>query len=353
MAFLLQQCADFLTGLKWHSTQFDRQFKETMVEFPTLPFLQSLSLAHGLNPSPSILRSLISPLPACRLVHLDIPFPSDALGKFLDDHGNMPTLKSFVWTSLAADEGWPMQFLSDNTQLETLSLTWPPAFLMDQKLLPLLRNGFLHLLLLEIGYDESVITVPGLAFEAIASIKTLEQLHWTAGREFGTAHTWVIDHAAIRRCVKQLPNLKTLALSRDTYGEQHGLDVNNEFYYEDGWISPEPQNVVEACILDCIVFGPRDPIAAPADDPEEQSARFKCAWEMIHRRRILQLGNKYVNLRYKGGPKLEFLYFGQLPMEVTHGWYGYRARAVTERRDECYALLQRMFKRKYARFTGD
>lgn len=81
----------------------------------------------------------------------------------------------------------------------------------------------------------------------------------------------------------------------------------------------------------------------------------------MHRRRMLQEARKYVDLRWGDlvndeytldGPKLEFIYFGELPMRVQMGWYGYRPLAVSERRDDLYTFLQWTFKNESDLFGG-
>lgn len=63
-------------------------------------------------------------------------------------------------------------------------------------------------------------------------------------------------------------------------------------------------------------------------------------WERGHRQRMLDEAKKYIDVM----PKLQWLYFGQIPMGVVSDQRGPKTvRPLFEERDDCYTLLKRMF----------
>jgi hypothetical protein len=89
----------------------------------------------------------------------------------------------------------------------------------------------------------------------------------------------------------------------------------------------------------------------PAEDREGRRKEVETKFEFIHRRRMLLEAEKYVALRYCNGPKLDALYFGELPMSIKTGsWGGYRPVAMTEARGDCYTFLNRTFKGQHDLF---
>lgn len=64
-------------------------------------------------------------------------------------------------------------------------------------------------------------------------------------------------------------------------------------------------------------------------------------WERRHRQRMLAEANKYVDIL----PKLVWMYFGELPMEVEPAdQIGPSVvRPLSDGRDSCYTLLKRIF----------
>jgi hypothetical protein len=156
--------------------------------------------------------------------------------------------------------------------------------------------------------------IPNSALEIIGSLKSLEQVSLSAGEQFGWRHSWLIDHNAMRRTLANLTGLRKMAFSRDSY-TYPGL-AGVESYYE---------------------------ALIPAEMDE-------ALWESQHRDMILAEADKYVRIL----SKLEWLYFGQLPMQVTERdgesdrhseRCGEEKKAVilSIQRDSCYTLLKRIF----------
>ena len=348
IAFLLRRCQSTLTSLIWRDV-WPIEEGEVRPELPKLKCLRKLCLQNTSLRSSAELQALILPDPECQLAHLDLGIMNDVTAELINQRGNISTLKAFCCSGSKGRRRISTRFLKENRQLESLSLEYLPKSAVEERILPLLAEKFQNLVSLEIAYDEDGKSVSPTAFEAIATLKTLEQLHLSAGSMYGWKHQWIVDHNMVRKCVKQLPALKRLALSRDTYKRRLDFDGNNpENYYSSRTFLEEDEH--EGRLRVRAIFWTPDEIADRPDDDsltmddDTWTKRADWAWEMMHRHKMLQQANKYVNLRYNGGPKLEFLCFGKLPMEVKLGWYGWRAIAVTEKRDEAYTMLNRMFK---------
>ena len=362
VAFMFRQCAETLTTLKWE----DRDQPEQDGNRPPLPKLlnlRKLSLHAMSIRSATELESMILPGSNSKLVHLELGLPNKFISEFINKRGTIPNLRTLVWHGFGDIGEVPIEFLQQNPHLEILSLQWLPQASVDGQVLPLLVEKFYNLTSLELAYNEHMKTIPDDAYAALSRLKGLQQLHLSAGHSLGWKLTWLIDHGALRSCVKRFPNLKRLALSRDTYprwnfsedGRRYRWNYSGDdgSYYSHQYFMPS--NEYEQRLANR--WRNLDRAEDDVDDDgwgrheiQQQiwEQRRKWSWEMMHRRRMLKQANKYVNLRYEDGPKLKFLYFGQLPMEVKFGWYGWRAVAVTEYRDDAYTMLQRMFKK-----TGD
>lgn len=72
------------------------------------------------------------------------------------------------------------------------------------------------------------------SLELFSRIASLEQLHLSAGTQWGWRNDWLIDHEELRHYLLRLPSLKKLALSRDSY--DNGISISCERYYVDGWL---------------------------------------------------------------------------------------------------------------------
>jgi hypothetical protein len=352
LAFLLKHCQDTLTSFDW-SNGFDtdrQESDELRSAFQSLIDLRKLRL-HGGTVFPSELDVLIRRDPESKLVHLNFDYPRESDADFLNTCRQLGLLKTFIWYG-RPKKRFPVDFLEANPQLETLYCGSLDSDTMAETVLPLLVHRFSHLRSLALQFAEEVRDIPAAALSAIARLKTLQQLLIKAGHEFGWRRTWVADHAALRACIRRLPLLKRLALSRDTYYAKQDRQDDPERYYSAGVI--DNLNDDSFRLWGWVHRAPErnDDDAEDIDEDEIFLKRRDWAWEMQHRRRMLIEGRRYVDLRYEeDGPKLEFLYIGMLPMNVKLGWYGYRAVAATERRDDCWNLLRRIFHGEEDLFT--
>jgi hypothetical protein len=137
-------------------------------------------------------------------------------------------LKTFIWCGRPKNR-LPLDFFEANPQSETLYCGSLDLDTMIERLLPLLVDRFPQLRSLALQFAEEVSAIPAAALSAIACLKTLQQLLIEAGHKFGWRKTWVVDHAALRACIRQLPLLKKLALSRDTYYAKQDRQMTPSF----------------------------------------------------------------------------------------------------------------------------
>lgn len=120
-------------------------------------------------------------------------------------------------------------FLTANTHLSMLSLQNPiPAPFLETQLLPLLSNSFSKITSLSLCWDATFISESAL--EVISSLKTLQQIHLSAGNQSGWRHTFQINHKEMRKHLQKLIFLKKIAFTRDSYRYESG-GPSLEYYY--------------------------------------------------------------------------------------------------------------------------
>ena len=236
---------------------------------------------------------------------------SSASSEFFDRRGQIPALKTLVWNTSNLPESQSLAFLKANSQISKLSIpSAAPATLLEDQILPLLAQSFANLTSLSLVWAD--LSIPFQAMESITKITTLQQLHLSAGSQLGWRHDWLIDHQSMRRYLRDLPLLKKIAFSRDSYS--NGITETCERYYLDGLRSIE--DVMN-------------------------SNHTREIFEEDHRQSILREADDYLEEM----PQLEWLYFGQIPMNVEQSLERGRriARPLATKRDSCWTLLQEMF----------
>ena len=306
---ILHVCAPSLQSLTWASC-YPRFFHTDGIKpSPCFPSLRHLRLQFLKLADDCLLRMLVHD----ELNSLDVDTQgSSACSQFFDRRGWIPALKILVWHSAHLPESQSLTFLRANPQIAKLSipLAASPTLLGD-KLLPLLTEAFTNLTSLSLVWEER--EIPSQAIERISRITTLEQLHLSAGDQYGWRHDWLIDHDIMRKYIPNLPMLEKLAFSRDSYS--NGFTTDCERYYVDGWRSFQD--------------------ALNANHTKE-------IFEKDHREWILHEVDSYVAEM----SQLKWLYFGQIPMTVEHCGEKKRnfAKPLTTQRDECWTLLQNMFR---------
>ena len=304
---ILRACAPTLQSLTWDTCSRNPINTNGLGPCPRFPSLRHLRLAFLRFADVCYLSELVHD----ELNSLDVdPNTSSASSEFFDHRGQIPALKTLVWKASKLPEAQSIALLEANAQISKLSIpSAAPATLLEDRILPLLVQSFANLTSLSLVWDS--LSIPFQAMESITKIVTLQQLHLSAGSQLGWRHDWLIDHQTMRRYLRDLPLLKKIAFSRDSYS--NGITETCERYYVDGWRSIE--DVMN-------------------------SNHTKEIFEEDHRQSILREADGYLEEM----PQLEWLYFGQIPMNVEQSLEtGRVAKPLATQRDGCWTLLQEMF----------
>ncbi|KAL8778701.1 MAG: hypothetical protein Q9213_007288 [Squamulea squamosa] len=305
---LLHHCSATLKSLTWASRRNASPIStDQHGPFPSFPSLRHLRIGHLKLADSHLLRELVHD----ELISLDVDTKS--YQTFFDHRGRVPGLQVFVWDTPHIELSDPMAFLEDNPQLSKLSAPFPmPRLVLEERILPLLAGSFSNLKSLSLLWAEEEKDISVQSLELISRLTSLEQLHLSAGTQWGWHNDWLIDHEKMRHHLSRLLLLKKLALSRDSYS--NGIFNTCERYYVDGWFE-------------------RDNIA----DTNYTRENF----EEDHRTRILHEAGLYIEVM----PHLEWLYVGQIPMAIKQnsGTEKKHIEPLTSERDDCWTLLRDMF----------
>lgn len=305
---LVHLCASTLEALTWCDCTRRTLRTNILGPNPKLPSLRYLRLDWVRFEDDSLLQELI---------HDDLKAfegstdQTPASFRFFDSRGCVPGLETFVWSSFLESESASLSFLEANSQISKFSIPSSSSeTLLNQRIIPLLLRCFHNLKSLNLTWDSMQIS--STALEQISSIKTLEQLHLSAGFQAGWRHDWPIDHPIMRRYLSTLPLLKRLAFSRDSYS--NGVHDTCERYYSDEFTKPEDLRNLDWT-----------------------SEMFK----EEHRNRMLREAEKYV----ADMPLIEWFYFGKIPMAVE--WKAESgtkvARPLANEMDDAWTALREMF----------
>jgi hypothetical protein len=318
---ILRRCAPNLEMLTWEGLipvkdPIDIDEHEPL----SFPRLRTLSLGHVSFKSTFILEALLN----APLTTLIISNPGDPLvDQCTVARGNIRTLEALVCEGVMS-EAVSLKFLEANNQISTLSFPIPiSSTLINDTLLPLISSSFTALRSLCLTWDEETKILKESVLHMIGKLKGLEQIHLSAGHQWGWRHDWKIDHKLMREYLTKLPNLKKMAFSRDSYeGSFRGI----EYYYEDKFSLSD----------EVVRRHPEWRDRENHTDPEDY-------WEIGHREMVVLEAKYYLSVM----PKLQWLYFGQIPMEVRNhkGPDGKQVKIIElmSERDDCWTLLRRMF----------
>jgi len=342
-ASILRLCASTLESLVWISFPGGHDEAHSLgLEPPTFPALRVLKLGNFTFADSSVLDALISaPGARCHLHTLSVDTEANEIySQFFERRGAIPSLETFIWDTFNIPDTHSLAFLESNSQLSKLSLTYETSpYFLDTRLLPLLSRSFTHLTSLDLSWAGP--SISSAALQLLSTLTSLQQLQLSAGAKYGWRHDWTPNHDTLRKHLSTLPNLAKLALSRDTFRPDYDWIAADSYYSARTF---RPRDAEEQAVADWIVS--RD-----TDEPGDAEESFHDqAWEKVHRKRVLAEAEKYV----REMPRLEWLYFGQIPMGVVESnpdssEVGRKvAVPLFEKRDDCYTLLNRMFGRETA-----
>lgn len=162
----------------------------------------------------------------------------------------------------------------------------------------------------------------------ISFLRALEQIHLSAGNQYGWRHDWLIDHEIMRKYLGRLPSLKRIAFSRDSYNF-NGINPSLvESYYEDKVVlSGNPRMLVQHLVA----------TGQPARTVSDLETGHVRLWELTHLEKITSEAILYMD----AVKKLEWVYMGQLPIQCVRGPKNSILPAAE--RDSCWTLLRNMF----------
>lgn len=223
--------------------------------------------------------------------------------RFLIHNLSILTLKELIWcnTPGRTPAAKCIDFLRGHAQLSTfiVTTTLPTCFIED-KLLPLLAEGFKSLSIFRLGFTEP--KVSPLALNMIANIGSLNSLWLTAGSQSGILHEWKVDPAQLSSHLSKLLSLKQLVLTRDSY--QGAAGQGDAWYY-----------YIRMLPLECdwryyMLAATR--YAHPSDTALNKMTK---AWELWHRDMMV----KYAQHYFESLLALEWCFLGQIPMACSEG----------------------------------
>ena len=299
---MLRLSASTLESLTWDTGPLVAEldtFAVDKIDSPTFPRLRYLELNWIDFKDCATLEALVHD--GLRVLNVQLSGSSKVEEEFFSTRGCIPSLKVFVWhghKSLSL----PAEFLKSNNQLSKLSMDYQaPSYVLENDLLPILSDSFRALTSLQLTWESD--SIPESSLKTIATLKTLRQLHLSAGCQFGWKHTWLVNHNTMLKALSPLSSLKKLAFSRDTYQHKYS------------WVSAETYYI--------------DKIVGRGE-----------TWEEVHQDRMLREADKYVWEM----PNLSWVYLGQLPMKIKRrpNGTGWPVLLSTER-DDCWTLLKQMF----------
>ncbi|KAF1348223.1 hypothetical protein EJ07DRAFT_142204 [Lizonia empirigonia] len=332
---LLCLASPTLKSLTWESFDLHSrsvvQLPDSVNEYPSFRKLQDLRIGNLTRFEPGWLDVLIQPGDSSPIRSLEIDICSNEMVvDFFCKCGYLPNLEIFVWSSWDFKVSNPsLAFLQANFHLRKLKIDGAAPGFLEDRVLPLLCRQFASLTSLSIRWPEDLDHVPQSALDQISSLQGLEQLCLSTGCQHGWKHSWVIDHGAIRNCVRHLPNLRKLAFSRDTYTEQvlHAqAEMDPERYYEN-------KTLRNFSTL----------IARPYFQEGDIEKKLELAWEMQHRNDMVTLAAEYARTL----AKLEWIFLGQRPIRIDRSLTKIaKPVPLSTERDDCWTYLEQLFGRE-------
>jgi hypothetical protein len=330
---LLRQCASSVETLMWSSNKTSQikedpqSFATDTFDFPHFPKLTVLEIREVNFPESSVFDALLaSPLSVLVTNHEVGSNVEDSLVK----RGCIKSLKTFVWRPFKVPHGCSFDFLQANPQISKLNFISPiPPDVLESQLLPLLCKSFEALTSLSLTWKGN--SIPEAALDIISGLHTLEQLHLSSGTPAGWRRDWAIDHDSMRNHLSQLPHLRRIAFSRDTYRLVPSDDPSQGTYYT------QTNRLIPEIVRELESMGDHNV------DFVNLNQYVATRWEEKHRDRMNAEADKYA----LSMPKLEWIFMGQYPISITesHGSTGVtrHAQILTEKRSDKITFLRRMF----------
>lgn len=330
---ILRLCAPTLEVLRWEGNLLGSKDLHSFaasgdpVRFPRL---RRLTINGVELLDSSILDALIGPNTSVRELDINIA-SSDTEKTFFANRGNIRTLQTLCCQTIEA-----LGFLHTNTQLSKLTI-WRPLS-ADTPIIPILSKSFKNLSSLSLVWEG--VSIPDDALEQISTLSSLSQLSLSAGAQFGWRHNWFFDHGILRKHLSKLRNLRNLVISRDAYADDFDGSFDENYYGGDFVV---PRSEEEHAAWES-AMGSRLDSAFEMDlnDRQEVGRRRERAFFNIHSLRMAKEASEYARLM----PSLSWIYLGKVPFAIeedSEDSKDRRAVRLTDKLDDCWTFLRRMF----------
>ena len=296
--------------------------------YPSFRRLQDLHIGSLTKYDSAWLEILVQPVASSPIRSLEIDIcKNEVVADFFRKCGYLPNLETFVWLCCGYKMKNPsLDFLRANSHIRKLRIDGAAPDFLEEKVFPLLLSRFECLSSLSVRWPEDEDHIPLTALKQISSLRTLEQLCLSSGCQAGWRHSWLIDHAAMQDCVRNLPKLRKLAFARETYTRQNNITQigeDPECYYE--------HRVLRK--LDTI-------LARPYFREGNVEEKLDQAWEMQHANDMIELAARYTSKL----PELEWIYLGQRPIRVVRNSSGpVKSVLLSTARDDCWTYVRKLF----------
>ncbi|KAL0634412.1 hypothetical protein Q9L58_006660 [Maublancomyces gigas] len=274
---ILKLAAPTLVELIWKGSGFNKDARkhslgEEPVQFPKLKKVQ----LNWVLADETVWSALIPTSSNSTLTELWVDGACENLAPFLARRAHISSLSKLTWIYIRKNElPHLISFITANLQLQSfrhddrLPETPPEAHPdeLQHRLLPILSSSVRSLTSLALTWG--TLTIPPAALRSIATITTLQHLWLSAGISCTEELDWRVDHKILRKRLRPLKQLRWLVLTRDAYA--HG----NQYLY--GYRQPRE-----------------------GDQHRDEMVR-------------------YARLFAESQSRLEWVYFGQIPMAVERG----------------------------------
>jgi hypothetical protein len=231
---LTSKLSHSLETLRWHSSILGVSYTFG-TKIPRFEKLRNLELAYVDFSDSGTVGALLEP--ALSVLDLYNCRHSAVLEQALLKRGRMPSLKTFICSPSKNSIDTYLEFLRENHQMSKLRIQGEfvkgglPRDTLEEKILPLTSSSFKTIISLRLTWNVDVTIIPDKALAIISGMKTLEQVCLGAGCKFGWKHDWLIGHESMRNHLSNLPLLKKIAFTRESYEFQTLRGSDHERYY--------------------------------------------------------------------------------------------------------------------------
>lgn len=210
-----------------------------------------------------------------------------------------------------------LHILNNNTSLKSLYLGGGLSSELNEKIISILV-ALPRLRSLSMTWSGSEITTSSLV--ALATLRSLQQLHISAGQQHGTWHDWFINHEALLCHLSPLKSLERIVVTRDSYILDNGSALGSAGGYYIHRLPARGQwlKVVRNGLSNETVTG---------------------IWEGQHRYHLIDYSQKYTETF----TNLKSIFIGQLTFDIVEDDRKRTAKLNNRQRCENFPVMESMF----------